>query len=146
MRPTNFLRIASLLTLVHCILHTVGGVLSPPRHGADEILVLQTMSAHRFDFMGSMRSYGDFLLGYGLFVTVGLLVDAVLFWLLAGAARTAPAWLRPIVGLFVLKFVAIAVLSWRFFFIAPVVTELLIAGCLAAAFAGGNRVEASPVA
>jgi hypothetical protein len=36
--------------------------------------------------------------------------------------------------------------SWRFFFIAPVVTELLIAGCLAMAFAGGNRGEASPVA
>jgi hypothetical protein len=34
-------------------------VLSPPQHGADEILLLETMSAHRFDFMGSMRSYDD---------------------------------------------------------------------------------------
>jgi hypothetical protein len=74
MRPTNALRIASVLTLVHCILHTIGGVLTPPQHGADEILVLETMNAHRFDFMGSMRGYGDFLLGYGLFVTVELLV------------------------------------------------------------------------
>jgi hypothetical protein len=118
-------------------------VLTPPQHGAEEILVLETMNAHRFDFMGSMRGYGDFLLGYGLFVTIELLVDAVLFWLLAGAARTNPPWLRPILGLFVLKYVAIAVVSWRWFFIAPVVTELLIAACLAVALAGRNREEAS---
>ncbi len=136
MRPTPFLRTASVLTLVHCILHTVGGVLAPPRHGPDEILVLETMRSHRFDFMGSLRGYDDFLLGYGLFVTIGLLVDAVLFWQLAAAARTNPPWLRLVVGLFAFKYVAIAIVSWRCFFIAPVVTELLIAACLALAVAG----------
>jgi hypothetical protein len=136
MRPTPFLRAASVLTLVHCILHTVGGVLSPPRHGAEEILVLETMRSHRFDFMGSLRGYDDFLLGYGLFVAIGLLVDAVFFWQLAAVARTNPRWLRLVVGLFALKFVAIAVVSWKCFFIAPVLTELVIAACLAMAFAG----------
>jgi hypothetical protein len=136
MRPPTSLRIASILTLVHCILHTVGGVLSPPRHGAEELAVLDTMSAHRFEFMGSMRSYADFLLGYGLFVTIVLLVFAVLFWQLAGLARTRPAGLRPIVAVLALGFVAIAIVSWRFFFVAPVVTELLIAASLAAAFVG----------
>lgn len=60
----------------------------------------------------------------------------MLFWQLAAAARTSPPWLRLVVGLFTLKFVAIAVVSWRCFFIAPVVTELVIAACLAVAFAG----------
>jgi hypothetical protein len=128
------LRIASVLTLVHAILHTIGGVLAPPRHGAEEVALLDTMRAHRFDFMGSMRSYADFMLGYGLFLTIALLVNAVFFWQLAAMARARPDGLRPVVALFALGFVAMAVVSWRFFFIAPVVTELLIAACLAAAF------------
>jgi hypothetical protein len=38
------------------------------------------------------------------------------------------------VALLAAGFVAIAIVSWRFFFIAPLVTELLIAGFLFAAF------------
>lgn len=136
MREATFLRIASVLTLVHCILHTIGGVLAPPRHGAEESAVLETMRAHRFSFMGSMRSYADFMLGYGLFVTIALLVSAVLFWQLAALADARADGLRPLVAAFSLYFAAMAIVSWRFFFIAPVVTELLIAACLAGAFAG----------
>ena len=139
MRPPALLRIASILTLVHCILHTIGGVLAPPSHGKEEIAVLETMSTHRFDFMGSMRSYADFMHGYGLFVAIALLVDAVLFWQLAALARTRPDGLRPIVALFSVAYAGIAIVSWRFFFVAPVVTELLIAACLAAAFVGLPR-------
>jgi hypothetical protein len=136
MKPSTSLRIASVLTFVHCILHTIGGVLSPPQHGAEELAVVETMSAHRFDFMGSMRSYADFMLGYGLFVTIVLLANAVLFWQLAALARTRPDGLRPLVAVFGLCFAAMAAISWRFFFIAPVATELLIAGFLAAAALG----------
>jgi hypothetical protein len=42
MRPSTLLRTASVLTLVHCILHTIGGVLAPPSHGAEEIAVIET--------------------------------------------------------------------------------------------------------
>ena len=139
MKPATSLRIASVLTFVHCILHTIGGVLAPPSHGAEELAVVANMAAHRFEFMGSMRSYADFMLGYGLFVTIVLLVDAVVFWQLAALARTRPDGLRPVVAVFALGYVAIAIVSGRFFFIAPVVTELLIALCLAAAFVGLPR-------
>jgi len=55
MRLSTLLRTASVLTLVHCILHTIGGVLAPPSHGAEEIALIETMRAHRFEFMGSIR-------------------------------------------------------------------------------------------
>ena len=71
-----------------------------------------------------------------------LLVDAVIFWQLAGLARARPDGLRPIVAVFALGYVGIAIVSWRFFFIAPVVTELLIAACLAAAFVSLPRRQA----
>jgi len=133
-KPTLFLRIASVLSLLHCVLHTIGGVFGSPKHGAEEVAVIETMKTHHFAVMGSMRSYWDFLFGYGLFVTVALLVEAILLWRLAAFAKTNPAWTRPIVGLFCFNFVGVAIVSWKYFFIAPAVGELLIAVCLAMAF------------
>jgi len=95
MKPTLFLLIASLLTLIHCILHTIGGVLAGPKHGAEEASVIETMKPRRFDVMGSMRSYWDFFFGYGLFITLALLVQAVLFWQLARVMKTNSALAKP---------------------------------------------------
>jgi hypothetical protein len=136
MRPALFLRIASVLTLLHCALHTIGGVLGTPKHGTEEVAVIDTMKSHQFNFMGSMRSYWDFHLGYGLFVTINLLIQALLFWQLATFAKTnAAAWIRPILVRFFLNYIGMAIIAFKYFFIAPVVTELLIAACLALAFA-----------
>ena len=135
MTATLFFRIASVLSLINCILHTVGGVFGSPQHGADEIAVIETMKSHRFDVMGSMRSYWDFLFGYGLFGTIGLLVQAILFWQLAAFAKTNAIWTRPIVALFFFNCIGVAIVSWKYFFIGPAVTQLLIAACLGLAFA-----------
>jgi phosphoglycerol transferase MdoB-like AlkP superfamily enzyme len=133
-KPTLFLRIASVLTMIHCILHTIGGVLGSHRHGPEEIAVVETMKAHTFNVMGSMRSYWDFMFGYGLGVTITLLIQSLLFWQLATMSKTNAAWTRPIVLLFFFNFVVMSVVVWRYFFIAPAITELLIAACLAAAY------------
>ena len=132
---TLLLRIASVLTFIHCVLHTIGGVFGSPTHGTEEIAVIETMKSHRFDFLGSMRSYWDFFFGYGLHVTVILFFLAVLFWLLGSLAKTNPSAMRPITGVFCLNFLAMTVVSWKYFFIAPAINELLIALCLAVAFA-----------
>jgi len=123
------------LTLIHCNLHTVGGVLGGPKHGAEEVAVIETMKSHRFEVMGSMRSYWDFFFGYGLFVTLALLVQAILFWQLAMFAKTNSNWTRPIVVLFLLNYLGMAIVSWNYFFVGPAVTELLIAACLASTLA-----------
>jgi hypothetical protein len=110
-KPVIFLRIASVLTFIHCVLHTIGGVFGKPRNGAEEILVQETMKAHVFNVMGSM-----------------------LFWQLATMSKTNAAWTKPIVALFFFNFFIMTFVAWRYFFIAPAVTELLIAACLAAAY------------
>jgi hypothetical protein len=133
-KVTLFLRIASVLTFIHCVLHTIGGVLSSPKHGAEEIAVVETMKAHTFNVMGSMRSYWDFNMGYGLFTTINLFIQAVLFWQLGTLAKSNAAGIKPILVLFSLGYVAMTVVAWRYFFIGPAITELIIAGCLAAAF------------
>ena len=65
MTPTMFLRIGSVVALVQFAAHTLLFVSSAPKHGPEETAVVEAMKGHRFDFMGSMRSYWDFYFGYG---------------------------------------------------------------------------------
>jgi hypothetical protein len=134
MKTTLFLRIASVLTIIHAILHTFGAVVSKPNNGAPEIAIIETMKSRAFNVMGSMRTYWDFFFGYGLLVTITLLVQGVLFWQLGTMAKTNAAQIRPILLLFSFNFIATTVVAWKYFFIAPAVTELLIAAFLAGAY------------
>ncbi|HEY3052687.1 MAG TPA: hypothetical protein VGK04_04785 [Thermoanaerobaculia bacterium] len=133
MKPTLFLRIAAVLTLIHCIAHTAGGVLAGPAPGA-QASALSVVKSMRFEVMGVSRSYWDFHFGYGLFVTITLLAEAILFWQLADVAKKDVTAVRPIIALFIFVFVAISIVSARFFFVAPVIVEFLIALSLAAAW------------
>ena len=127
MKSSIALKIAAVLTLIHAVLHTVGGLFSSPDHGAEEINVLNTMKSFQFDFMGSMRSYWDFYFGFGLNVTLFLLLEAVLLWQLASLSKSDPAKARPFMLTLLAAFVVMMVLSWRYFFIAPLVFEGVIA-------------------
>lgn len=134
MSPTLYLRIASVLTVIHAILHTVGGVFGHPPAGAQQAAALAMQTTH-FRTMGLTRSYWDFHLGFGLAVGLFLLIEGVAFWQLGSLARTIPTGLRPILGTFLVGYLSLAAISWKFFFAAPVITELLIALCLAMAIA-----------
>jgi hypothetical protein len=127
------LRAAAALTFVHAVFHTVGGLLKPPAHGAQEIAVLDAMKGFTFDFMGSMRSYWDFYFGFGLFVTLGLVLQAILLWQLAPLAGKAPHVARPLLRTLLASFAVMMLLSWRYFFVAPLATEALIAVLIALA-------------
>lgn len=129
MNSSLFLRIAAVLTLIHSILHTVGGVFGKPLPGPAEQAV-GAMKSYHFTLMGNPRTYWDFYMGLGLGITIFLTVEAIVFWLLASLARTESARLRPIISVFALGYVAFAINSFRFFFMAPVIAEVLIAICL----------------
>ena len=129
MRPTQWLRAASILTLIHAILHTIGGVYSPPEPGAQQIAV-DVMKANVFPLMGHTRSMWAFYHGMGLAVTIFLTLEAVVFWVLGNLVRDSDADLRDILVVFVIGYMALAANSLRYFFYAPVIVELIIAGCL----------------
>jgi hypothetical protein len=133
-KVVGLLRAASALTFIHAFFHTTGGLLKAPAHGAPEIAVLSAMKTSQFDFMGSMRSYWDFYFGFGLFVTLGLVLQAVLLWQLAALADKVPAVARPLLGTLLASFVIAIGLSWRYFFVAPLVTEGIIAALIASAY------------
>jgi len=121
------------------MLHTFGGVFASPKHGPEEVGVLEAMRSHSFNVMGATRTYWDFLFGYGLFVTIFLLFYALIFWQLGTIASTVPR-IRPILAFLCMNFFAMAIISWKYFFLGPALTEVLIALC-----AGWAAVNSSTV-
>src|SRR5215472_5768700 len=134
MKPVVFLRIASVLTLIHSILHTVGGVFSTPDPGISAI-TWAAMKANQFPVFGAMRSYFQFYRGLGLGITIFLTAEAIVFWQLGALAKTDAARLRPIIATFMIAYLVFAVNSYEYFFFFPVITEILIAACLGMAIA-----------
>jgi len=129
MRPTLFLRVAAILTLLHAALHTIGGVFSKPEPGAAEA-AFAAMQSNHFLVMGLARTYADFDRGLGLAVSIFLTAEAVVFWQLGSMAKTQPQRLRPILATFLIAYLALAVNAWLYIFMPPVIVELLIALCL----------------
>jgi hypothetical protein len=140
MKPVLYLRAASLLTLLHAVLHTIGGVYSKPDPGPQQAAVA-AMKANEFPLMGATRSYWSFHMGLGLAVTILLTVAAVVLWQLGTLAKTDSYRLRPIYWAFLVGFAAMAVDSYAYFFPPPVITELVIAACLAMAIFTSRRAE-----
>jgi len=138
MRTVLFLRIAAVLTLIHAALHTVGGVFGGAAPGEQQAVV-DNMKAHVFPVMGVMRSYWDFHMGMGLVVSVFLTVEAVVFWQLGSLAKTDALKLRPILATFLIGYLGVALVSYRYFFAAPVITEILIALCLGLGIASARQ-------
>jgi len=133
MKPSIWLRAASILTLFHAILHTAGGMFGSPRNAVQSAARSVVQSLH-FDAFGSYRSYWDFYFGFGLVTSVTLLLSAALLWQLASLVKTDSAKARPFLAMLFLAFIAIAVISWIYFFAPPFVFEIAIATCIGVAF------------
>jgi hypothetical protein len=133
-KPVLFLRIAAVLTFIHAILHTIGGVFGRTEPGAATIAV-QAMKANEFLLMGHVRSYWAFYRGLGLGVTIFLTAESIIFWQLASLAKTEGVRIRPMLITFAIAYSVFAVVSSMYFFVGPVIAEVLIAMSLVSAIA-----------
>jgi len=129
MKASLFYRIAAVLLLLFDAGHTSGYPWSDPKWGVD----LSSMRSTHFDVMGFSRTYWDFYVGFGLFISVILLLAAVLAWQLGGLAPESLARMRGTAWTFALCFAAITVLNVKYFFIIPIVFTAVLTLCLAAA-------------
>ena len=138
MKPVIYLRIASVLTLVHAVLHTIGGVFSTAEPGPASIAVA-AMKANQFLLMGNTRSYWHYYRGLGLAVSILLTVEGIAFWMLSSLIKTNGEKLRPILAVFAIGYLALTVNSQFYFFLGPVITEILIVICLVMAIVTVKR-------
>jgi len=130
-------RVASGLLLLFAVGHTLGFLRVDPKWGVDSLI--GSMQSIHFDVQGSSRTYWDFYVGFGLFVTVFLLFAAALAWQLGGLRAPTLARLRSTAWALALCFGAVTPLSWRYFFVTPGAFSFVITVCwLAAAWLSGK--------
>jgi len=128
LKPSVFYRIAAVLLLLWTIGHTLGFRQSDPKWGVDA-LIASTQSI-RFDTQGFSRSYWDFFVGFGLFVSVFLFFTAVLTWQLGGLNRDTLRLMPVLTWTLATCFIGLTVLSWMYFFTLAVVFSAVISLCL----------------
>jgi len=139
LKASTLYRIAAVVILLFDIGHTIGFLQHDPSWGVDSLLA--SMKTTHFDIQGFSRSYWEFFVGFGLFVTVFLLLAAVTAWQLGGLPAETLARLRGIRWALAICFVALTFLSFRYFFFLPLVFSALIAICLIVAASLKPRVQ-----
>src|ERR1700719_2830920 len=138
MKASTFYRVAAVLLVLFDVGHTSGFPWSDPKWGVD----LGSMQSTHFHIMGFNRTYWDFYVGFGLFVSVFFLLAVVLAWQLGGLPPESVARMRGTAWTFALCFAAITVLAWKYFFIIPIVFSIAVTFCLtAAAWLSGKQVS-----
>jgi len=130
-RASTFYRIAAVLLLLFDVGHTLGFRQSDPEWGVDTLLA--SMRSTHFNVQGFNRTYWDFFLGSGFFVSLFLLFAAVLAWQLGGLSAETLALMRGPAWALALCFAAVTVLSGIYFFALPIIFTFLITVCLVAA-------------
>ncbi len=118
-------RVSAVLLLLFAAGHQLGFRTVDPRWGITA--QIDGLKSTYFEVQGAHRNYWSFFSGFGFFVTVLLLFSAVLAWQLAGLPVMTLASLRLVLWAFAACYVLIAVLTWRYFFTAPLVFSVLVA-------------------
>jgi hypothetical protein len=129
MSTTLLYRVAAVLLLLFAVGHQIGFQQIDPHWGVTQFT--DGLKSTHFEVQGATRTYWGFFSGFGFFVTVLLLFSAILAWQLGALPATTLAALRVILWSFAGCYVVIALLTWRYFFVAPVVFAVLVAIALA---------------
>lgn len=119
MKASLLYRIASVLLLLFASGHTLGFRHVDPAWGIDSII--GALRSTHFDAQGFNRTYWDFFTGFGLFVTVLLLFIAVLSWQLGGLPKETLVAMPLATWGLAICFIVVTFLSWKYFFMVPVI-------------------------
>ena len=124
MRASLYFRMAAILIALFAVGHTMGFRQTDPRWGLDSTIA--SMKTIRFVTQGFNRSYWDFFVGFGLFVSLFLILAAVVAWQMGSLPAPTLASMRVVAWALTVCFGIVTLLSWRYFFLVPVVFSLLI--------------------
>lgn len=132
MNSSLLLRIASVIGLLFALGHSMGSPWTPVNEPAPASVV-EAMKSISFDAMGSNRTYWDFYFGFGVSISIYLFLQAAVLWLLATLSKTQPTFVRPFVVVFLVAYAVNVYVTWRYFFVVPLVLSIVMVICLALA-------------
>ena len=131
MKVSFLYRTASVLLLLFAAGHTIGFRQIDPAWRVDSLV--DSMKSTHFNANGSVRTYWEFFVGFGLFVSVLMVFAAIVAWQLGGLPAETLARMRAVAWGFAICVGIVTWLSWRYFFVIPVVFSIAILLCLTAA-------------
>lgn len=137
MSASTILHIAAGLAVIQYAAHAFLFTTAKPRHGPEEVSVVEAMKSGHFKFGIRANSYWDMYFGYGLLVVLTGIAEVAFLWLIASLAASGAPAVKPMISVLLAFNVLHAGLVWKYFsFPAPVIFDGLIAACLAWALLG----------
>jgi D-alanyl-lipoteichoic acid acyltransferase DltB (MBOAT superfamily) len=95
----------------------------------EEAAVISSMQHYRVPVMGFLRSYWDFYRGFSVTISVLLAALMVIAWQLGALSRRNPREALPFAVTILIACVANAIVSFSYFFTAPMVTSVAAVLC-----------------
>ena len=139
-------RSATYLLILYCVAHTAGGMLAQESLGPQADAVFALMKSVRFDFNGATSTWYGFWFGFGMMVSVFLLLLALIAWQLGEVPPTAWPAVSAIAWALAAAHAVTAVLSWKYFFLGPALFGVAISTLLAyGAYSLTGRSRSGPL-
>lgn len=132
MKATWWYRGSSLLLVLFAAGHTLGFRRTDAWPDAVKPVVAGMQTVY-FPADGFLRSYWDFYVGFGLFVTVMMLFAAVVAWQMAGLPQETLSRMKLIRWSLAIALAVITGMTWRYFFLAPLVFSVATTATLTVA-------------
>lgn len=136
-------RLAGYLAILFCAGHTFGGMLAQSSLGVAADEVFGAMKATHFRFNGADCTWYGFWLGFGLIVSIFLLLVAWAAFVLDGVSHAVWSQLAPLAWGLVVAMLFNGIVSWRYFFAGPTILSVLIAALLTLGAIRKRRLLAS---
>lgn len=128
MKPTIWFRALAVIMALYTLGHTVGtrhAITTAPQEAA----VISAMQGYRVPVMGFLRTYWEFYRGFSVYISVLLAMLMVLAWQLGTLSRRNPRDALPLAVTVLLACVGQAIVSFIYFFTAPMLTSTLAVIC-----------------
>jgi len=128
MRASWLYRIASIVLVLFALGHTIGFAKGDPTWHAQA--AIDSMRSVQFPVGSFTRSYWDFFLGFGYFVSILMVFAALVAWQLGGLKKEVLAQLPLVTWGLAISFVAVIALNWQYFFWIPITFSAILAALL----------------
>ena len=128
MKPAIWFRALAAVLAFFTLGHTVGtrhAITNAPQEAA----VITAMQSFRVPVMGFERTYWEFYRGFSVSISVLLATMMVIAWQLANLSRRDPRGAVPLAVTVLLACAAQVVVSFVYFFTAPMITSVLAVVC-----------------
>jgi hypothetical protein len=130
MKAFTTFRVAAALAVLFCAGHTLGGMLGQKSLGPASDEVFAAMKATHFDFNGADSTWYGFWFGFGLTVSVFLLLVAAISLTLDRVKPEAWLQVRPLAWAVIAAMIANGLVAWRYFFLGPTLFSVAIVALL----------------